>query len=391
MTRAASGASAATETVRAVHDAVGQARPALGAAPTLGFLFVSARHRLDVALAAAREAAGCDVVGCTTAGEFTERGKTTGGVAVLLTTLDPQAFAVTNATGVKADPAGAARQLAGDFAGLMASAARRGWGLSSTVLLVDGLAGTGEVVVKELLANTRAFQQVVGGAAGDDGRFKETWTGSTRQSGADAAVAVHVFGKTGWGIGVDHGLRPRSKTMTVTRADGNVLHELDGRPAIEAYQSYAKERGVTLTPENTGQFLIGNELGVFFLNELHHARAPVGVGPRGELKLVASITQGAKVCILDGEPDSMVSAAGRAAEAAKAALGDAPVAGVLVFDCICRGLILDAAFQREIDAVRARFPDTPVAGFLTYGEIARFRGKLDGWHNTTTVVLAIPA
>jgi hypothetical protein len=97
------------------------------------------------------------------------------------------------------------------------------------------------------------------------------------------------------------------------------------------------------------------------------------------------------VCILDGEPDSMVSAAGRAAEAAKAALGDAPVAGVLVFDCICRGLILDAAFQREIDAVRARFPDTPVAGFLTYGEIARFRGKLDGWHNTTTVVLAIPA
>ncbi|MBS1153045.1 MAG: hypothetical protein H6Q89_4743 [Myxococcaceae bacterium] len=30
-------------------------------------------------------------------------------------------------------------------------------------------------------------------------------------------------------------------------------------------------------------------------------------------------------------------------------------------------------------------------GFLSYGEIARFRGRLDGWHNTTTVVTAIPA
>src|SRR5450432_14739 len=29
--------------------------------------------------------------------------------------------------------------------------------------------------------------------------------------------------------------------------------------------------------------------------------------------------------------------------------------------------------------------------FLTYGEIARYRGRFDGWHNTTAVVTAIPA
>lgn len=391
MTRAATGASATTDTTQAVREAAAQARQALGEAPTLGFLFAGSRHRLDVALGAAREAAGCDVLGCTTAGEFTERGKTSGGVALLLTTLERDAFLVANATGVKADPAGAARQLAGDFAGLTARAAKRGWGLSTTVLLVDGLAGTGELVVKEVLAHTRAFQQVVGGAAGDDGQFQQTWTGSTRQAGSDAAVAAHVFGARNWGVGVDHGLSPRTKPMTVTRAAGSVLYELDGKPAIEAYRAYAKERGVELTAENTGRFLIGNELGVYFLDELHHARAPVGVGPHGELQLVASIQRGAQVCILDGQPDAMVAAAGRAAAEARAALGDGPVAGVLVFDCICRGMILDADFGREIDAVRAHFPDTPVAGFLTYGEIARFRGKLDGWHNTTTVVVAIPA
>ena len=36
-------------------------------------------------------------------------------------------------------------------------------------------------------------------------------------------------------------------------------------------------------------------------------------------------------------------------------------------------------------------PDVPVAGLLTYGEIARFKGRLEGWHNTTAVVVAIPA
>jgi hypothetical protein len=27
---------------------------------------------------------------------------------------------------------------------------------------------------------------------------------------------------------------------------------------------------------------------------------------------------------------------------------------------------------------------------LTYGEIARYHGRLEGWHNTTAVVVAIP-
>jgi hypothetical protein len=54
-------------------------------------------------------------------------------------------------------------------------------------------------------------------------------------------------------------------------------------------------------------------------------------------------------------------------------------------------MILQDAFQREVEAVGRVFPNVPIAGFLTYGEIARFRGKLDGWHNSTAVVAAIPA
>jgi hypothetical protein len=92
------------------------------------------------------------------------------------------------------------------------------------------------------------------------------------------------------------------------------------------------------------------------------------------------------VSILDGDPESIISAA----EEARTSLDGGVAAGVLLFDCVCRGMILKNNFQREIDAVRAVFPDVPIAGFLTYGEIARSHVKLDGWHNATAVVVAIP-
>ena len=87
----------------------------------------------------------------------------------------------------------------------------------------------------------------------------------------------------------------------------------------------------------------------------------------------------------------MVSAAKRAAEEALKNLKGARASAVLLFDCVCRGMILDRGFGREIEAIQTVFPDVPVAGLLTYGEIARFKGRLDGWHNTTAVVAAIPA
>jgi hypothetical protein len=389
--RSASGQSQSSETREAVQEAVNTALRRLGEAPTLGVLFASSKHELGLTLETARSfAPTCAFIGSSTASEFTENGKTSGGIVVLLTTLDPRGFALATATGVKEDPVAAARALTAPFAGLLASNAKRGLALSTSVLLVDGLAGTGEKLVREVLAGTRSFQQIVGGAAGDDGRFVETRVGTHERSGTDSAAVLHTFGRTPWGVGVGHGLSAQSQRMVATRAKGNVLYELDGRPAIEAYRAHAAKKGVTLDDANTGKYLIGNELGVFIFKELHHTRAPVGVGPNGELQLVAEIAQGAQVCILDGNPDAMVAAAGRAAEEALQALQGTKPAGVLVFDCICRGMILDRDFQREIDAIRAHFPATPIAGFLTYGEIARFRGRLDGWHNTTSVVVAIP-
>jgi hypothetical protein len=393
-TKTASGvAPAGVNTAEGAIAATRQALHALGGdQPLVGLLFASPSHALDLAIAAARGLCpGTAFAGCTTAGEITERGLTHGGMSVMLIASDDLVVDVEIATGISVDFDFAARQLCDHFAETVASARKRGFVDSTTIMLIDGLSGVGEKLVSQIIKKTRNYQQVVGGAAGDEGTFKATWVGAGEAASTDSAAALHVFGPTPWGVGVDHGLSPSTPKMVVTRARANVVYEIDGHPAFDVYKKYASERGVTLTRDNAGPFLINNELGVYFLNHLQRARAPLAVGADGSLICAADIDEGSSVSILSGKRENLVAAARNAAREAREALKGARAAGVLLFDCICRGTILDSEFGREIEAVRDVFPGVPICGFLTYGEIARYKGRLDGWHNTTAVVTAIPS
>lgn len=177
-----------------------------------------------------------------------------------------------------------------------------------------------------------------------------------------------------------HGLEPASRRMRVTKSEGNVVYELDGKPAFEAYRSHAEERGAQLSEDNLGSYLMGNELGIYVFDQLQRARRHWRWARTARSPAAGTIPKGASVCILDGEPEKMVAAAASVA-GAREALKKNEAAGVLVFDCVCQGMILDGQFDREIRSIREAFGDVPVAGFLTYGEIARYSGKLDGWQH----------
>jgi hypothetical protein len=396
-TRAGSGISRATAGALAGAEAAQQAMAGLGGAPpTYGLVFASARHDLKVVMGAVCETTGCaDLVGCTSAGEFTEKGYTSGGVAVLLLHAPRSAHRIVTADGVRADHEKVARGLCLGFEEAGAEARANGWAHPISILLIDGLADTCERLVGEFLQQAKPFQQIVGGAAGAEDGIGEARLAAGRRVGPDLGVALHVFGPKRWGIGLDHGLKPPSRgaaatRMTVTKVTGSVIEELDGRPAAEAYRRHARDRGVQLIPESVGGYLLKNPLGLYFLDELRAVRVPGGFTEKGGLRCTAAIAAGSTVTILEGEKENLLEAAGNAARQAKAALEGGEAAAVLVFDCGSRGYSLGVEFFGEVAAIRQVFPDTPVVGLLTYGEIARYRGRRDAWHHSTAVVVAIP-
>jgi hypothetical protein len=367
---------------RAAEEATRTALKRLGGAKVaFGFVFASPGRDLELALAEIKR---------STAGEFTEEGKLEGLVVMLVSSGDTQQR-VDFGRGLKANH----KQLASDFTRVATDMkpAARAAGLRhlTTILLTDGLAGTGEDLVTAMFQQSASVSQIVGGAAGDAGHFKETVVGAGLDCANDAAAVLHVFDTKPWGVGVEHGLRPTTKPLRVTASDRNVIHTIDGQPAFEVYKRHAFERGVALNRGNAGAYMIANELGVHFFASLTRARAPLSVGEDGSLTCAAPVPEGSFVSILDGDPVNMVAAAKSAAQEAHDKLGGCKVAGVLLFDCVCRGMILKEQFSEEIEAVRSVFGQVPVTGFLTYGEIAQCVGRIEGWHNATAVVAAIPA
>jgi len=391
-TRCASGDSTAADTVKAVRDAFHRAEGSLGGQrATLAFLFASPRHDLG---RAAEElgllTGGAAVVSCTTAGELTERGLIKSGLVVLLVASNALTSHVTFADALASGASEAAARLCEGFEETRLAARQAGHGQSTTVVLLDGLSGVGEEVVEGILQNTRGYQRVVGGAAADDGAFAVTRVATKERTAKASAVAAHVFTPQPWGIGVAHGLEPASGRMRVTRARGNRIYEIERRPAFEVYRDYARQKlGHDLTPDRAGPFLVANELGIYYFDAIRHARSGLRVERDGSIVCAGAVPEGASVCILRGEPEALLAAARRAAEEALEQLGGRQPSGVLVFDCVCRASILGARFDAEIRAIADVFPDVPIAGFLTYGEIARARGRLEGWHNATVVVVAI--
>ena len=74
-----------------------------------------------------------------------------------------------------------------------------------------------------------------------------------------------------------------------------------------------------------------------------------------------------------------------------AALGSRKAAGALVFDCVCRSIILGESFREAVGAMKEVIGPVPLLGFETYGEICMDPTQFSGFHNTTSVIVLIPA
>ncbi len=385
---------ASGEAHAAASSLVTQLRRGLsGREPAFVLIFASTAQPLSEVMPIVADAFSADrVLGASTSGEFTEATVAKSSVSAIAVA-GPFALHAGLGRGLKASPeravADAVHELPREVEGLPHRTA---------ILLLDPLAGVSEeaTLLAAAALGDDAPIPLAGGAAGDDLAMTRTWVACGTEVASDAVVVATIHSRHRLGIGVHHGHVALSDPLSVTKAEGATVHEIDGRPAWEVWaqrtRASAAERGVdpdTLGDEDIGAYLLRYEAGLASGGAMK-IRAPLSRGVDGSLGFACGIAQGSVIRITESEPSRQIGSAREAARRAREAL-DRPAAGAIVFDCICRNLILGDAFDTAVRGMSEELGDVPLAGFETYGEIALDVGDMSGFHNTTTVVLALPS
>jgi hypothetical protein len=233
---------------------------------------------------------------------------------------------------------------------------------------------------------TSAVIPLVGGAAGDDLNWQATYTFGEGRILSNGLVTVWINSPRPMAVAVDHGWRPFGKPMLVTRAEGNTIFELDGRPALDAYVS---ERGAALKEdarsfgERCMERPIGlpNAFGRYDLRQVHETV------PGGGIVLTTGVPEQTVVQVMAGDTDQLLEGARRAAESACDQLeGHARLA--LVFSCCTRAPLLHERVAEEVGLISSTLGGVAAGGFYTCGEFARVTGST-GIHNSSVAILVL--
>lgn len=254
--------------------------------------------------------------------------------------------------------------------------------LRSVHVLSDGLHINGSELVRGL--NTVLSPEVVttGGLAGDGARFGRTWV-LDRGAMADSRVtAVGIYGN---GVRAGHGSRGGwdifGPERRVTRSIGNVLYELDGRPALELYKRYLGEQAAGLpstallfplalrTSKTDGKTLVRTVLSVD--------------DETSSMTFAGDIPQGALAQLMHANFDRLIDGANGAALATQRS-PDGQDSLTIAVSCVGRRLVLGERAEEEVEAVAASLPDaTSLVGFYSYGEISPYATGHCDLHNQT--------
>ena len=366
-----------------------------GGTPDLTVVFASVDHDQEQLLKGIREASGgAPLVGCTDAGEITNRGPTKGGVGVMAIQSDTLTFT----TGIGKDIKVSAREAGRVVAKDVQSKAKED--LRAFIMLPDVLTGNGADIVRGILDELGQKFPVIGGAAGDDFLFEKTYEYHNDEVVSGAVVGVGLSGKFSMGAGVRHGWLPISPPMKVTKSEGSVVHELDGRPAVSIYEDYFGSDAEELRKEPLARMAITYPLGLKVPDlEEYLIRDPITVDEKGAITCAAEIPEGSEIRLMIGSKEKAQEAA---QEAARKLMDDFKAAGskpkfLLMFNCIAREKLFGQSAKDEIEAVMDIVgQDVPLLGFYTYGEQAPMGGELQDkekihsrFYNETIVIFAV--
>ena len=253
------------------------------------------------------------------------------------------------------------------------------------LLLVDSESGDQAEIVDGAYEIAGGRIPLAGGAAGGEARAQF----ADGQPLSGSVVAVAIASQTPIGVGIAHGCVPRGTPSIVTRSNGRVLLQLDGRPAEAVYLEKLGMRDVPLSDDDFEAIAMAHPLAQPELRGDVRPRYVRGRVPGGGLICATSIEANAAVEVCEQKPEAIVSSAVAAVDEALGPLSG-PAEAVLLFDCAARSARFgNPLASREVESIIASFGDPPpaIAGTYTRGEIGRIRGA-KGDRNYSLVVVA---
>lgn len=240
--------------------------------------------------------------------------------------------------------------------------------LKYVFVLSDGQKINGTELVNGLSENLPDGVLISGGLAGDDSRFEETivWHNKLVESGL-----VVICGFYGDNIKFGHGTLGGWDTFgperNVTRAEGNVLYELDDKPALALYKSYLGEYSKDL-PSSALLFPLCLQASD---QSESVVRTILNINESDQSMIFAGdIPQGHTVKLMKANFERLVDGASGAAQNAMNTLGQNAELAILI-SCVGRRLVLKQRVEEELESVDGILSANCVkCGFYSYGELS---------------------
>lgn len=252
------------------------------------------------------------------------------------------------------------------------------------ISLPESLTTSGVLILDSLKQALGEQVPIFGGLTADQWRSQQTYQFFQTEVCSDAVSILLFSGPILFSHGIASGWQPIGKPGRVTKAEKNVVYEIDDQPALEFYQRYLG----ALPPSSE------YPLALFDADsDRHYMRAPSGIyDPSiGSITFFGDVPVQSVVQITETTHDDILSASQLSTlKALENYPGEAPAAA-LFFSCASRRQILGSRTREEYEqAQHCLTQPLPSCGFYTNGEIAPLQQKgTTHFHNETFITLLL--
>ena len=322
------------------------------------------------------------LLGCSTAGQIIGDSIFDGGFVATFTKFDRATIRVARSEkGCDQDPRAAGQSIA---------SALNSPDLRGVFVLSDGTSMNGTLLAQGLRERLPEGVCATGGLAGDGKRFERTWVCCDSDPQEGIVAAIGIYGDKD-AVGYWHGCKGGWDTFgperIVTKSQGNLLYELDGRPALELYEEYLGDQASEL-PSSALLFPLAlrrqDESRTLVRTVLNISRED------SSMIFAGDIPQGSVVQLMQANFDRIIDGAAQAAAMLSAETIENRDLLSIPISCVGRRLILRHRAEEELEEVLASLPQgTTQTGFYSYGELSPHIGSTCELHNQTMTLTVI--